>query len=196
MHILFEELSAPQRAGGIEAACVGLAAQLAGLGHELVRHDATQPLPQDWRPDVVHVHGIWSPALMARWKKWRSAGVPCLVTVHGMLEPWALAHKKWKKRIAWMGYQKRMLQSATCIQATSDREARNLRALGLKPPIAMIPWGVEGPERPNVELGMLNDELDEIRHKTSTEATSSSIQNSKFKISPSAPRSSSAGSTR
>ena len=182
MHILFEELAAPQRAGGVEAACAGLAAWLAKLGHEVIRHDGTDALPSGWQPDLVHVHGIWSPTLMACWRKWRTAGLPCVVTVHGMLEPWALAHKKWKKRVAWLTYQKRMLQTANCLHATSEREAGNLRALGLKPPIATIPWGVEGPGRPNVELAMLNDELEEIRHETSTGVTSSPIQNSTFNI--------------
>lgn len=142
MNVIFEELCAPQRAGGIEAACAALASQLAGPGNELIRYDATRPMPTGWRPDLVHLHGIWSPALMRRCSEWQSKGVPTLITIHGMLEPWALAHKKWKKRLAWLAYQKRILQGAVCFHATSEREACNLRALGLLPPIAMIPWGV------------------------------------------------------
>jgi glycosyltransferase involved in cell wall biosynthesis len=60
-----------------------------------------------------------------------------------MLEPWALAHKKWKKRIAWLVYQRGMLQSAACLHATSDREAENLRNMGLRSAVVTIPWGIE-----------------------------------------------------
>src|SRR5262245_41166678 len=40
------------------------------------------------------------------------AWVSCVVTVHGMLEPWAFAHKRWKKRLAWLVYQKAWLNRA------------------------------------------------------------------------------------
>jgi Glycosyltransferase Family 4 len=80
-------------------------------------------------------------ALARRWWHWHKMGKPCLVTVHGMLEPWALAHKALKKQVAWHGYQKHILNRVGMLHATSEREASNLRALGLRPPIATIPWG-------------------------------------------------------
>lgn len=66
-----------------------------------------------------------------------------MISPHGMLEPWALAHKGLKKRLAWPIYQKRILQRANCLHATSQYEGENLRRLGLTAPIAIIPWGVE-----------------------------------------------------
>lgn len=64
-----------------------------------------------------------------------------------MLEPWALRHKPWKKRFAWWLYQRRDLQRAQCLIATSDGEARSLRYLGFVVPIATVPNGVDVPEQ-------------------------------------------------
>lgn len=185
MKILFEEHAGPQRAGGVEAATAGLVAALVGQGMTVIRRFPDSPEAGGPLPSCVHVHGIWSPSLMRRMTHWRKCGVPCMVTVHGMLEPWAFAHKKWKKRVAWHLYQKRLLNQASALHATSEREAANLRKLGLKPPILMIPWGIEGPKRPNVELGMLNDELEDSNQRTEDRGQRSAdsiIQNSKFKI--------------
>lgn len=143
MNVLFEELAPAQRMGGIEAATGGLVAAFSAFGLSIERRDSMSPLFGQWTPDLVHLHGIWSPALARRWWHWHKMGKPCMVTTHGMLEPWALAHKRWKKQVAWHTYQKQILNRVGLLHATSEREAKNLRALGLKPPIAMIPWGIE-----------------------------------------------------
>jgi glycosyltransferase involved in cell wall biosynthesis len=151
MNVLFEELSAPQRAGGIEAATRGLILALEAAGVKVTRRFPDSTEECGLCPDIVHVHGIWSPALMRRQFVWRKRGVPCVVTVHGMLEPWALGHKRLKKMVAWQIYQKRMLNLACALHATSPREAANLKQLGLKPRIEMIPWGIEVPGTSNIE---------------------------------------------
>src|SRR5215207_4262482 len=50
--------------------------------------------------DLAHVHGIWMyPSLAAsRWA--RRSHRPYLVTLHGMMEPWAMQHSRLKKRLA------------------------------------------------------------------------------------------------
>ena len=63
-----------------------------------------------------------------------------------MFEPWALNNKKWKKKLAWWLYQKRILMNADVIHATSEREAQNLRKLGCQQDIFIIPNGVDFPE--------------------------------------------------
>lgn len=143
MKVLFEEHAAPQRAGGIEAATLGLIASLAREGVLVTRSFTDAPSATGAAPDCVHIHGIWSPTLARRFLGWRRLGIPCVVTLHGMLEPWALAHKALKKNLAWHLYQKRILNCASALHATSEREAANLRKLGLKPRIETIPWGVE-----------------------------------------------------
>jgi glycosyltransferase involved in cell wall biosynthesis len=149
MNIHFEELAAPQRAGGIEAATRELVAHLRANGLKVSRSSEQEPPSL---PDCVHLHGIWSPRLAGRFMAWGKRGVPCLVSPHGMLEPWALSHKWFKKKVAWHLYQKQLLNRAVLLHGTSERETRQFKKLGLKPPLASIPWGVSLPpvraERP------------------------------------------------
>lgn len=57
----------------------------------------------------------------------------------------ALSHSGGRKRAAWILYQRRVLQSASMLHATSEAEADDLRRLGLGSPIAVVPNGVEIP---------------------------------------------------
>jgi len=141
MIIRFEELAAAKRLGGIDSATNGVSDALAKNGAVVERSSLIQS--SDVPPDGVHVHGIWSLDLISRWHSWQTKGIPVMASTHGMLEPWALAHKGWKKRIAWRIYQKRILDGTACLHATSEREAENLRHLGVRRPIAVIPWGIE-----------------------------------------------------
>jgi glycosyltransferase involved in cell wall biosynthesis len=62
-----------------------------------------------------------------------------------MLEPWALRQKGWKKRVAWILYQRRILNSSALLHATSAEEGENLHALGLTPRIGVVPNGTDLP---------------------------------------------------
>lgn len=88
---------------------------------------------------IVHVTGIWTPfthriIYLAKKKK-----IPIIISPQGMLEPWALKNHFLKKKIAWHLYQKNDLHSANVLHATAETEAENLRKLGFKQPIAIIP---------------------------------------------------------
>jgi glycosyltransferase involved in cell wall biosynthesis len=63
-----------------------------------------------------------------------------------MLEPWALNHKPWKKRLAWLLYQRADLKRAHSLHATSELESQSLQRFGLGVSISVIPNGVEVPE--------------------------------------------------
>jgi glycosyltransferase involved in cell wall biosynthesis len=95
---------------------------------------------------LIHDHGVWLPSnhCVATWA--RDAGIPRIVSPRGMLEPWAMAHRKWKKRLAWCLYQKRDLLDAAALHATAESEASQFRKLGLKMPVIVSPNGVEIPE--------------------------------------------------
>lgn len=94
---------------------------------------------------LVHDHAVWLPTNHAVAKFCREAGVKRIVSPRGMLGAWALNHGRWKKKLAWWMYQHRDLLSADAFHATSQQEADEIRALGLKQPIAVIPNGVTFP---------------------------------------------------
>ena len=99
--------------------------------------------------EILHTHGIWHhPSFMALdWK--RRTGRPHVASVHGMLEPWAWRYRAWKKRPVWWLWERRNLQSASLLHATSEGEAESIRQRGLRAPIAIIPNGVGRPLVPS-----------------------------------------------
>lgn len=94
------------------------------------------------RAAVVHDHGIWLASNRVAARASAEARVPRIVSPRGMLSPWALAHRRWKKRIAWRAFQRRDLESAAALHATSELEAEEIRAAGIGSPIAVVPNGV------------------------------------------------------
>jgi glycosyltransferase involved in cell wall biosynthesis len=98
------------------------------------------------RVDVLHDSGLWLRHNHQLAKLALQRGIPRVVSMRGMLEPWAISHKRWKKRPAWWLYQRRDLMRAACIHATAPSEAQNILALGLGVPVCMIPNGVDLPE--------------------------------------------------
>ena len=97
-------------------------------------------------PALVHDHGLWLPSNHAAAAAASRLDVPRVVSTRGMLEPWARQHRRWKKALAWAAFQGRDLRAAAVLHATAASEADHLRDLGLRPPIAVIPNGVDVPD--------------------------------------------------
>lgn len=96
--------------------------------------------------DVLQVHGIWTghcKATLSFASKYRK---PVIVSAHGMLDEWALRHKRWKKAPYSALVERPNLGRATCLRALTKVEAENYRAFGLKLPVAVIPNGVDAPD--------------------------------------------------
>lgn len=93
--------------------------------------------------DIVHDNGIWLPhnhrlaALAAKRKLIR------VVSIRGMLDPWAINHKKLKKKAAWLLYQRRDLCRASYHHATAIAEAEHLRNFRLGVPVGVISNGID-----------------------------------------------------
>jgi poly(glycerol-phosphate) alpha-glucosyltransferase len=92
---------------------------------------------------IIHSHGLWMYPGWAARKRAVENHCPLLVSPHGMLEPWALNHSSWKKKIAGHLFEYKNLQKAACLHALCLPEAENIRRYGLKNPIAIIPNGVD-----------------------------------------------------
>ena len=93
--------------------------------------------------DLLHDHGVWLPNnhRMAQWASKNT--IPRMVSPRGMLEPWALNHNKWKKKIAWWLYQGRDLKSAAAFHATAQSESDQFKNIGLKQPSFVVPNGID-----------------------------------------------------
>jgi glycosyltransferase involved in cell wall biosynthesis len=95
-------------------------------------------------PTIVHDHGLWLATNHAATATARRAHLALVVSPRGMLTPWALGYRRWKKRVAWTAYQRRDLATAV-LHATSEAEALGFRAVGLRNAIAVVPNGVHVP---------------------------------------------------
>ena len=107
---------------------------------------ALNTLNQDTGISLIHQHGLWMAASHAVTNFSFQNKIPLVLAPRGMLEPWAINNSKWKKKLAWMLYQKRDLEKVGVFHATAHSEAESIRRLGFKQPIAVIPNGVELPE--------------------------------------------------
>jgi glycosyltransferase involved in cell wall biosynthesis len=61
----------------------------------------------------------------------------------GIYEPWALSEKKFKKKIAWILFQKKLLLSADLIHCASIKEKNNVNKLNKKIKTKYIPFGID-----------------------------------------------------
>lgn len=81
----------------------------------------------------------------------RHARKPHVITLHGTLNPVALARSPVKKKVFWAALQGRAVREAALLHATSDEEYHHIRKLGLRQPVAVIPNGIDVPALPKRE---------------------------------------------
>jgi len=78
--------------------------------------------------DVVHVHEAWTTANNQIARRLRRAGKPYVVTPHGMLDEWCLAHHAFRKRVYLHVLGSRLLRGAErvllCAQGELDQSER------------------------------------------------------------------------
>lgn len=99
------------------------------------------------RVDIVHNHSLWSMVNVAA--GWVVPGrcAKLVTSPRGTLSPWALSRTRTLKRMLWP-LQRRALQRADLLHATSEVEYQEIRSLGFTAPVAIIPNGIDLPELP------------------------------------------------
>ena len=92
--------------------------------------------------DVVHIHGIWHFGSLAPFLI--KSKIPKIVTIHGLLDRWAINHHAWKKNLVTLLYQKRLLGKADVIHINNtDEEKDVIQYLGYRPNnLVIIPNGM------------------------------------------------------
>jgi glycosyltransferase involved in cell wall biosynthesis len=97
--------------------------------------------------DAVLVISIFNFPVLACALACRVKQVPYSVNPQGMLEPWALGYKVWKKQAYYRIIERPLvLRRARAIQALNECEAENIRKLKLGPPVVTLPNGVDRSE--------------------------------------------------
>ena len=91
---------------------------------------------------IFHGHGLWQLPVHQMAKLAGKNNIPYIISPHGMLNSWSFQQKNFKKKLALGIYQGQDIKKATCLHATSHTEANDLRELGYRNPIAVIPNGI------------------------------------------------------
>lgn len=92
--------------------------------------------------DIVYTISIFSLVVQASHWICQIKKVPYVVNPQGMLEPWALAYKAWKKQLFYRLLTKPSLQRASAIFTSASSEAKNIKSLSIKTAIFTIPNGI------------------------------------------------------
>lgn len=102
-------------------------------------------------PDIFHMEALWRypQLLMVAWKKHKKAPIVC--TPHGMLDPYIIKNQGVVKRLVSKLFFQKSLEAVDCYHALCQKELEDIRAYGLKQPVAIIPNGINLPD-PNLKF--------------------------------------------
>ena len=92
--------------------------------------------------DVIHIHAVWN--FVTFWAMWcaRQACVPYVVAPQGSCDRFAWRFGSPLRRLYARCFEVPLLKRATRIQALTETEEEQVKALGIKAPCAVIPNGV------------------------------------------------------
>ena len=103
--------------------------------------------------DIIHNNSLWMmPNVYPSWvvrrlrRKNLNPSLKLVTAPRGTLASWSLAKGKWKKRIFGALFQYPALRLTDMFHATSEKEYEEIRALGYRQPVAIVPIGMDIPE--------------------------------------------------
>ena len=85
--------------------------------------------------NIVHIHGVWEDLQHHAVKACQQAGVPYVVTPHGMLTSWSVARRRWAKRLFLAWRVRANLNGAALVHFLTETERRLTAPLGLRPSV-------------------------------------------------------------
>ncbi|MGA2498843.1 MAG: glycosyltransferase [Tepidisphaeraceae bacterium] len=92
--------------------------------------------------DILHLHSLWDAITRASASEADRKGVPYVILLNGVLDPWSLAQKAWKKKLFLALYVRRLLDRAAWIHYGNEDERRLVAPLGLTATAVILPNGV------------------------------------------------------
>ena len=110
-------------------------------------------------PDLVHLHSLWMYTSVAALKWARGTGRPHMISIHGMLDTWAIQNSRWKKRIAGALYEHANLQEAACLHVLNKSERQAVRNFGLTGPLCTLPNGVTLPPSVTIDAAPWGEQI-------------------------------------
>jgi len=94
--------------------------------------------------DLVHVHAVFSYSSLPAAFCARRAGMPYIITPHGILRSWGLHNRHpLLKRLSFWLIERRILHHAALVHFTSEQERLEAEELGVRMPSAVLPLGID-----------------------------------------------------
>lgn len=152
MIVHFYEPPPAQKAGGLDFAiqCIRRYLERVGIGVTM-NQPAEEFQTDDHSEAVAHFHGLWQPSFSRISSLCRRQRIPYVISPHGMLEPWAWSHKRWKKWPYFFLRERRHLSGAANLLATSDTEAQNLVKFVPQVKCTVLPLGLTAEYGPDYD---------------------------------------------
>jgi glycosyltransferase involved in cell wall biosynthesis len=97
--------------------------------------------------DIVHLHTLWNPINIVVRQACKSFGRPYVLMPHGMLDPYSLRAKRWRKALYFRAFERRNILSAERLIYTTAEEARLATTeLPFLPQGVVVPLGGGAPD--------------------------------------------------
>lgn len=92
--------------------------------------------------DIIHNHGLWMMPNVYAGNVCQNSNCRLMLSPHGAMSSWALGRSALMKTIFWKLLQGPAVRVAACFHATAESEYADIRRLGFKQPVCIIPCGV------------------------------------------------------
>ena len=89
--------------------------------------------------EIIHIHSLWLYSSMLARIAQTQKKAKKIISVHGMLDTWALQNGNFKKHIALKLFEKHNINTADCLHALCEQEYYDIRTIAPHTPIAIIP---------------------------------------------------------
>lgn len=95
--------------------------------------------------NLIHNHSLWMMPNVYAGQVAQRKSIPLVVSPRGALSKWAMQSGSVVKRGFWPILQRPALAAAVCFHATAKSEYEDIRRMGFRQPVAIIPNGIDIP---------------------------------------------------
>jgi glycosyltransferase involved in cell wall biosynthesis len=101
---------------------------------------------------IIHLHNSWNAFPFFIWLLSFFYNFKIIISSRGAFFDWSLLQGKYRKKLAWIIFQKNLLKKSDVVHVTSRDEENALKSLGIFGNIKMIPNGVPLKNKVNSEI--------------------------------------------
>ena len=113
------------------------------LGSSPAMHRWLSSQVSSGKVDILHNHSLWMMPNVYPGQVAKRLSVPLIVSPRGTMSAWAMRGGSSIKKLFWPLLQRPALAATTCFHATAESEYEDIRRLGFRQPVAIIPNGID-----------------------------------------------------